>query len=229
VKNGRHCGEILQRREFVHVERDVQCNGQSTTRFGHGKCILNLDIATNETMINDVNWLQMNGTEEVRHVFKTALGVGYGKNFVRGTTKTDAHTFLKHVCDQYTLRYKKSVHYSFKECSRQKSWNVGRLEKQLSRQGKYVFFGATRNTSDSHKAQFRGLKKEKSPAEAVKKWLDASVLLNTHAVSVVIDSNCDGVIYDNGCTSGEKVYSVLNIAERMRSLSECYVLELWQE
>ena len=52
-------------------------------------------------------------------------------------------------------------------------------------------------------------------------------MLNTHAVSIVIDSNLMGRIYDNGCTSGEKIYSISNIAERMRSLTECFVLELW--
>jgi hypothetical protein len=111
-------------------------------------------------------------------------------------------------------------------------WDVGRLQKQLSREGKYVFFGATRNTSDSHKAQFKSLKRARtemdgSDEKLIALWLSASVLLNTHAVSVVIDCDLEGKIYDNGCTSGEKIYSVANIAERMRSLTECFVLELW--
>ena len=46
-------------------------------------------------------------------------------------------------------------------------------------------------------------------------------------MSIVIDSNLEGKIYDNECTSGEKLYSLANIAERMRCLIECFVLELW--
>ena len=174
----------------------------------------------------------MNGTIGVRDVFKEALGVGHGRNFIRGTTKTDAHSFFQHVANLHWKRDKTIVRYSFKQCGINQLWDVGRLQKQLSREGKYVFFGATRNTSDSHQAQLKGLKRartgeNKSDEKLIKLWLSGSVLLNTHAVSIVIDSNLMGRIYDNGCTSGEKIYSVSNIAERMRSLTECFVFELW--
>ena len=177
-------------------------------------------------------YFQMKGTISVRDMFKESLGVGYGRNFIRGTTKTDAHAFLQHVANVHWHRDKTVVRYSFKQCGIDHFWDVGSLQKQLSREGKYVFFGATRNTSDSHKAQFKSLKRARTEADGsdeklIALWLSASVLLNTHAVSVVIDSDLEGTIYDNGCTSGEKIYSVANIAERMRSLTECYVLELW--
>ena len=174
----------------------------------------------------------MNGTMGIRDVFKEALGVGHGRNFIRGTTKTDAHAFFQHVANLHWEKDRSVVRYSFKKCGINQVWDVGRLQKQLSREGKYVFFGATRNTSDSHQAQLKGLKRARteengSDDKLIALWLSASVLLNTHAVSIVINSDLEGKIYDNGCTSGEKIYSLANIAERMRCLSECFVLELW--
>ena len=50
-----------------------------------------------------------------------------------------------------------------------------------------------------------------------------------HAVSVVVDEKSEGRIYDNGCTSGEKMYSVFNVVERMRSIPEYFVLDLYCE
>ena len=58
------------------------------------------------------------------------------------------------------------------------------------------------------------------------KWAESKMLISDHAVSVVVDDNFEGVIYDNGCTYGDKVLTVLNLAERMRTLTECFVLEL---
>ena len=43
----------------------------------------------------------MNGTMDVREVFKAAVNE-QGKNFVRGTTSTDAHLFLRHVSDMHS-------------------------------------------------------------------------------------------------------------------------------
>ena len=58
------------------------------------------------------------------------------------------------------------------------------------------FFGATRNTSDSHKAQLKGLKRARteengSAEKLISLWLSASVLLNTDAVSIAFDSNLE--------------------------------------
>ena len=52
------------------------------------------------------------------------------------------------------------------------------------------------------------------------------MLISDHAVSVVVDDKFNGVIYDNECTYGDKVLSVLNLAERMRTLTGCFVVDL---
>ena len=57
----------------------------------------------------------------------------------------------------------------------------------------------------------------------------AKMLISDHAVSVVVDDKFNGVIYDNGCTYGDKALTVLNLAERMRTLTECFVVELYRE
>jgi hypothetical protein len=85
----------------------------------------------------------------VRDMFKESLGIGQGRNFIRGTTKTDAHSFLQPVANVHWQRDKTIVRHLFKQCGRNQLWDVGSLQKQLSREGKYVFFGAKRNTSNS--------------------------------------------------------------------------------
>ena len=104
------------------------------------------------------------------------------------------------------------------------------LQDQLLRKGKYVFFGETRNTSDAHKKQFATLK---NVAEDDQKVIEvrgkSKTLMSDHAVSVVVDEESEGRIYDNGCTSGEKMYSVFNVVERMRSIPEYFVLDLYCE
>ena len=72
-------------------------------------------------------------------MFKEALGVGHGRSFIRETTKTDAHSFFQHVANLHWKRDKTIVRYSFKQCGINQLWDVGRLQKQLSREGKYVF------------------------------------------------------------------------------------------
>lgn len=169
----------------------------------------------------------MNGTKDVRDVFKEALGEGHGKNFVRGTTGEDAHKFLRYVHhEQY--KQKKDIKYAFKACGGNKKWSVKMLMKQLSRKGKYVFFGATRKTCDSHKKQLKQITTKAEDEAKIAAWDAATVLQNDHAVSVEMFNSLEGTIYDNGCTSGEKVYSVQNIAERMRSLNACFYFELYE-
>ena len=107
-------------------------------------------------------YFQMNGTISVRDMLKESLGVGHGRNFTRGTTKTDADSFLQHVANVYWQRDKTVVRYSFRQCGIDHFWDVGSLQKQLSREGKYVFFGAMGNRRDSHKALLKSLKRART-------------------------------------------------------------------
>ena len=92
----------------------------------------------------------MNGTMDVREVFKAAVNE-QGKNFVRETTSTDAHLFLRHVSDMHYRSTGLIVRYSSKQLGFNGTWDMTHLETNLSRKGKYVFFGASRRNNDTHK------------------------------------------------------------------------------
>ena len=74
----------------------------------------------------------MNGTKDVRDVFKEALGEGHGKHFVRGTTRQDAHKFLQYVHHEQYKR-KVDVKYAFTACGGNKKWSVKMLIKQFKK------------------------------------------------------------------------------------------------
>ena len=169
----------------------------------------------------------MNGTRDVRDLFKDALGEGHGRNFMRGTTANDARKFFAYVAAQHKIKDGTTVRFAFKKCGGNKKWSVALLMKQLSRSGKYVFFGATRKNNGAHNKQLKQMRSQKEDEAKIIAWDKAQALLSDHAVSVVVNVNSEGKIFDNGCTSGEKVYSVQNVAERMRSLNDCFYVDLF--
>ena len=194
----------------------------------------------------------MNGEFKVRDQFKKALGSNHRRAIVKGSTFADAHTFFRHIVTQHWEKNETKIKFVFKKCGGNKKWSVDMLQKQLRRNGKYVFFGVSRSTSTAHKDQLTQLKKiAKDQLVIFKKaalkdgatlnmenvqkvidqkvldqWAKAKMLISDHAVSVVVDDKFNGIIYDNGCTYGDKVLTVLNLAERMRTLTELFVLEL---
>ena len=90
----------------------------------------------------------------VREVLKAAVNE-QGKNFVRGTTPTDAHLFLRHVSNMHYRSTGLIVRYSFKQLGFNDTWDMTRLEINLSRKGNYVFFGASRRNNDTHKPEVK--------------------------------------------------------------------------
>ena len=51
-------------------------------------------------------------------------------------------------------------------------------------------------------------------------------LLNDHAIGVVVNDDLSGTIYDNGCVTGEKFLTILNLATRMQSMTERFLLDI---
>lgn len=194
----------------------------------------------------------MNGEINIRDQFKAAMGTELKRTYLKGTTFADAHKFFKYIALQHKLKDKTKIKFVFKKCGGNKKWSVDMVQKQLGRSGKYVLFGVSRSSSDAHTEQFAQLKRVANKQlkefkevakedgrtldmEEVQKvinqkvlnqWAKAKMLISDHAVSVVVDDKFNGVIYDNGCTYGDKVLSVLNLAERMRTLAECFVVDL---
>ena len=156
---------------------------------------------------------------DVRDVFKAA---------VRGTTSTDAHKFLRHVS---TLHYKATgsiVKYSFKQLGFNNAWDMNHLEANLCRKGKYVFFGATRKNNATHKRLLLSITAQDSDNDKLDSWIKGKSILNDHAVGVDIDENMQGTIYDNGCIGGEKIFSIQNLATRMRWMNNCFLMDIYK-
>lgn len=168
----------------------------------------------------------MNGTSDVRDVFKAAVGE-QGRNFIRGTSSEDAHKFLTYVSNYHFHKCKTCVRYSFKKLGYNHEWSIERLEQSISKKGKYVFFGATRKNNDSHKKQLCAIKKCTYDDDKIDCWKKIKPLLNDHAIGVMVNDDMSGTIYDNGCVTGEKFLSIINLATRMQCMTECFLLDIF--
>ena len=80
---------------------------------------------------------------DVRYVFKAAVGE-QGRNFVRGTTSTDADKFFRHVSKLHFAATGSLVVYKFKQLGFNNDWDMHSIESNLCKPGKFVFFGPTR-------------------------------------------------------------------------------------
>ena len=168
----------------------------------------------------------MNGTKDVRDVFKAAVGE-QGRKFVGGTSSTDAHKFFTYVSNYHFHKCKSRVRYSFKALGFNDQWSIEKLEQTLSKKGKYVFFGATRKNNDTHQKQLCSIKKLPYDDDKVGCWNKIKPLLNDHAIGVVVNDDLSGTINDNGCITGEKFLTILNLATRMQSMTECFLLDIY--
>jgi hypothetical protein len=168
----------------------------------------------------------MNGTMDVRDVFKEAVGE-QGRNFIRGTNSTDAHLFFRHVLSLHYKKNKTIITYKFKQLGFNNNWDMQLLEKNLSKKGKYVFFGATRKNNESHNVLLKSISSQCSDTDKIETWIKGKQIQNDHAIGVDIDDNMQGTIYDNGCTKGEKFFTIQNLATRMRWMNQCYLMDLF--
>ena len=168
----------------------------------------------------------MNGTKDVRDVFKAAVGEK-GRTFLRGTSSTDAHTFFRYVSNYHYHKCEVKVRYSFKKLGYNNQWSIERLQQTLSKKGKYVFFGATRKNNDSHQKQLDSIKKLPHDDDKIDCWNKMKHILSDHAIGVQVNDDMSGIIFDNGCVTGEKFLSVINLATRMQCMIESYLLDIF--
>lgn len=169
----------------------------------------------------------MNGEEDVREIFKKAIGESRGKNYVFGCTSQDVHKFFQYVSKMHWNKNKKKVEYRFRRCGGKYQWTVNNLAKQLSRKGKYVMLGATRKTCEAHKSLFKTVARADDD-EKMAVWGNQKQIRMDHAIGVTVESDGQGTIYDNGCKpTGQKVLSPQSLAERMHCIHECFFLDLF--
>ena len=140
---------------------------------------------------------------DVRDIFKAAVGE-QGRNFVRGTTSTDAHKFFRHVSKLHFAATGSLVVYKFKQLGFNYDWDMHSIESNLCRPGKCVFFGATRKNNDTHKRLRTSITAQHSDSDKLDTWIKGKQILNDHAIGVDVDEKMNGTIYDNGCTGGGK-------------------------
>ena len=120
-----------------------------------------------------------------------------------------------------------TVRYSFKQLGFNDTWDMTRLETNLSRKGKYVFFGASRRNNDTHKHLLTSISTKSIDTDKIDTWIKGKPMLNDHAIGVDLDEHLQGTIYDNGCTGGENFFSIQNLATRMRWMNQCYLMDLY--
>ena len=58
-------------------------------------------------------------------------------------------------------------------------------------------------------------------------WIKGKPMLNDHVIGVDLDEHLQGTIYDNGCTGGEILFSIQNLATRMHWMNQCYLMDLY--
>ena len=68
---------------------------------------------------------------------------------------------------------------------------------------------------------------QQSDSDKLDTWIKGKQILNDHAIGVDVDDNMNGTIYDNGCTAGEKFFSIQNLATRMRWMNQCFLMDLY--
>ena len=210
----------------MHAQRDVQSYERRPEKLSNGE-FGPYEILTARVDFNKFNIiLQMNQTMDVREMFKAAVGE-QGKNFVRGTTSTDAHRFFRHVSKMHFEATGLLVVYKFKQLGFNNDWDMHSIESNLCRPGKYVFFGATRKNNDTHKRLQTSITAQHSDSDKLDTWIKGKQILNDHAIGVDVDTNMNGTIYDNGCTAGEKNFSIQNLATRMRWMNQCFLMDLY--
>lgn len=165
---------------------------------------------------------------DVRDVFREAVA-SRGKNYLAGTSNKDALAFFKHVANKHWAKDQSILRYSFKVMGFNDEWSIDDLLKNLSKKGKYILFGATRKNNASHKLQLETIHTQKSETDKLFAWKKAKPISNDHAIGVEVDDNMQGYIYDNGCVSGKKVFSIDNLATRMRCINSIFIMEFYKE
>ena len=93
-----------------------------------------------------------------------------------------------------------------------------RLETNLSRKGKYVFFGASRRNNDTHKRLLKSISTKSLDTDKIDTWIKGKPMLNDHAIGVDLDERLQGTIYD---------IPIQNLATRMRWINQCYLMDLY--
>ena len=190
-------------------------------------------IAAVMPMMNEEQWeyCTMGNTIDVRDVFKTALGLNVDEKFEDGISARDMHKVFSYVVEE---NYKRGIKLGF-EWRRLRptgGFQVSRLKEfLLSRKGRYVLLGKTKEKNDKWEALIKRLKKAKKHDNQLSLYAKTSSdkvpkEKMDHAMGLLVESEI--TCFNNGYKSGMLPYSVMNMATQMESINEGYYVDLFK-
>ena len=101
----------------------------------------------------------------------------------------------------------------------------------LSKVGKYVVFGKAKRNSEKHKNFIKKLKKLANDDEVAAEWVKVADghSAHDHGVGIIVADGAITKIIDNGCTNGFKLFSMVNLADRLDDVTVCFKFDLFEE
>jgi hypothetical protein len=174
------------------------------------------------------------GLHDPREMMRSVLPKS-SRSLSYGASSNDAHNLIKLVVKNNAL-LGKNVKYVWKrQGQNMKSghgWKVTDLKKTvLSKVGKYVLFGKAKRNSDKHVEIIKKLKKLDNDDEVAAEWVKVAdgYSAHDHGVGIIVADGMPTKIIDNGCTNGSKLFSMVNLADRLDDVTVCFKFDLFEE
>ena len=152
-----------------------------------------------------------------------------------GASSNNAHNLIKLVVENNAL-LGKTVKYVWKRQGQNiksgHGWKVTDLKKTvLSKVGKYVIFGKAKKNSDKHVKFIQKLRKLENDDEVAAEWVKVAYghSAHDHGVGIIVSDDSSTKIIDNGCTKGYKLFSMINLADRLDDVTVCFKFDLFEE
>ena len=157
-----------------------------------------------------------------------------GRSLLRGVTSIDAHNLIKKIVENNSL-LGRNVKYTWQRQGQNvrsgHGWKVTDLKKTvLSKVGKFVVFGKAKRNSDKHNNFIAKLRKLDNDDEVVAEWAKVAdgSSAHDHGVGIIVAEDKTARIIDNGCTHGSKLFTMINLADRLDDVTTCYKFELYE-
>jgi hypothetical protein len=191
-------------------------------------------VAAFMPMMNEEQWeyCTLGNTKDVRVVFKVALGLGIDDTFEDGISAKDMFRVLSYIVTENEKRGVK-LGFTWARVRPTGGFNVSRLRKfLLSRKGKYILMGKTKEKSEVWEKLMTRIKKAKEHSEQLRVYAKTSSdkvpkSRMDHAMGLHVDDDKISC-FNNGYRTGTLPYSVVNIASQMESIGEGYYVDLFK-
>ena len=184
-------------------------------------------------MMSEEQWdyCTLGNTMDVRDVFKKALGLKTEDIFEDGISAQDMHRVFTYIVLENEKRGVK-IGFVWRRVRPTGGFQVGRLKDfLLSRKGRYVLLGKTKEKSEDWERLMKRLKKAKEPDVQLVLYAKTSDKVPKskvdHAMGLLVEDD-KITCFNNGYKKGMLPYTVINIATQMESISEGYYVDLFK-